>query len=109
MNILTHVSSLFGDTVIGGAGAVSLGIVAKYGVTLVKLDAIVSEAILVMDTAGMNDKIKKELQILVCQVFKEVTYGVSGKSGATMAGLETIIGEMASGKDSKIKNPFKCK
>lgn len=109
MNIINHVGSLFGVTVIGGAGAVSLGIVAKYGVTLVKLYAIVSEAILVMDTTGMNDKIKKELQTLACQVFKEITYGVSGKPGATMAGLETIIGEMTSGKNSLIKNPFKCK
>ena len=109
MNIINHVGSLFGVTTIGAAGAVSLGIVAKYGVTLVKLYAIVSEAILVMDTTGMNDKIKKELQTLACQVFKEITYGVSGKPGATMAGLETIIGEMASGKNSKIKNPFKCK
>ena len=109
LNIINHVGSLFGVTAVGGAGMVSLGIVAKYGVTLVKLYAIVSEAILVMDTSGMNDKIKKELQTLACQVFKEVTYGVSGKPGATMAGLETIIGEMSSKKNSKIKNPFKCK
>jgi len=109
ITIITHVGSMFGVTVVGGAGAVSLGIVAKYGVTLVKLYAIVSEAILVMDTTGMSDKIKKELQTLACQVFKEITYGTSGKPGATMAGLETIIGEMTSGKKSRVKNPFKCK
>jgi len=72
-------------------GAVALGIVAEYGKTLVKLYAFVSEAILIMDTSGMNDKIKEELQDFACTVAKSIVSASSDKAGEIMAGLDDLI------------------
>ena len=85
------------------AAGVSLAIVAKYGVTLAKIYGIVTQTIVVMDTAGMDDRIKRELQILACEVYKEIVFAMFGNAGAVFAGLESLIGMM-----SNSKSPFSC-
>lgn len=86
------------------AGA-SLALVAKYGVMLAKIYGIATQAIIVMDTAGMDEKIKKELQIFACQAYKEIIYNIYGNAGAIFSGLESLIGMLSPSTDS----PFKCK
>lgn len=83
---------------------VSLAVVAKYGVTLAKLYGIVSQALVAMDTTGMDDRVKKELQILACEVYKEVVFAIFGNAGATFAGLEQLISLMS----PDTKSPFSC-
>ncbi|MEM6726196.1 MAG: hypothetical protein AAF598_19285, partial [Bacteroidota bacterium] len=86
-------------------GGLSLGIVAKYGITLVKLYAIVAEVIVIMDAAGLEDRIAKELQILACEVAKDILFAATGNAGKIMGGLNTLIGLMVPAED----NPFACK
>ena len=102
--IMSHLSSMFGFGFISPLGGMSLSIVAKYGVTLVKLYAIVSETILLMDASGLEESVRRELQVLACQVAKEITFSVTGNSGAIMGGLDNIIGAMVPEDD----NPFSC-
>jgi hypothetical protein len=87
------------------AAGVSLAIVAKYGVTLAKIYGIVTQTIIVMDASGLNEKVKKELQILACQVYKEIVFGMFGDAGTAYSGLESIIGMLS----PQTESPFKCK
>lgn len=104
INIMDQVAKITkGSGFLNTAGATSLGIVAKYGVTLTKLYAIASEAILIMDTTGMDDKVKKVLQEFACAVQKEILYATNGDAGSTISGLDTLIG-MIMGDES----PFSC-
>ncbi len=75
-------------------GNLALSIVATYGMTLVKLYAIVSEVLVVMDAGGMDDKIRDALIELACNIAKDITFGMMGKSGEIMGGLNKIIGKM---------------
>lgn len=84
---------------------VSLAIIAKYGVTLAKLYGIVTQTIVVMDATGMDEMIKKELELLACEVYKEIVFSMFGNAGATFAGLESLIGMLS----PNTNNPFKCK
>jgi len=88
---------------IPGLGGFSLGIVALYGVTLVKLYAIVSEAIIIMDTSGMDEKIRLALAEFACEVAKQIVYATNKGPGALMGGLDTLIGLVAGD-----KNPLSC-
>jgi hypothetical protein len=97
--------SMAGASLVSPLGGISLGIVAKYGITLVKLYAIVSEAIHIMDTSGMDEQIKKAMQVLACEVAKEIEYGLSGQPGQIMSGLDNLIRLMVGDE----KNPFACK
>ncbi len=72
-------------------GAHSLAIVAMYGITLVKLYAIVSETILLMDATGLEDRIKEQLQQFACEVAEET---VGFKNNKIMWGLNKIIGDI---------------
>ena len=85
-----------------GVGGPAVGIVALYGLTLVKLYAIVCEALIIMDTTGMDDKIIKELEGLACNVAKEIMFMAAGPGGGIMAGLDNLIGLMGG------KSPFGC-
>ncbi len=104
-DIMLHLAAMYGIGIINPIGAVAISVVAKYGVTLVKLYAIVSESIMIMDTSGMDEKVAKELQILACNVAKEIGFGFGGNPGGVMAGLDNLIGMMVPNDD----NPFACK
>jgi hypothetical protein len=58
-----------------------------------------------MDASGLNEKVKKELQILACQVYKEIVFGMFGDAGTAFSGLESIIGMLS----PQTESPFKCK
>lgn len=88
---------------LAGPAGVSLALVASYGVTLVRLYAIASEAIIIMDTSGMDDAIRKEMQQLACNVAKQIGFAIPGNGVKIMAGLETLIGLIAGD-----KSPFSC-
>lgn len=94
-------ASIFANPLAG----LSLGIVAKYGLTLVRLYAMVSEALVIMDTGGLEERVQKELQIFACNVAKDILYGITGNAGKIAAGLDTLIGLMVPAED----NPFACK
>ncbi len=79
---------------VGAIGATSLSIVATYGKTLVQLYAIVSEAIMVMDTTGMDEKVAAALKNLAFSVAKDILFGVSGGAGFVMSGLDDLISLM---------------
>ena len=75
-------------------GGLALGVVAAYSVTLVKLYAFASEAIIIMDASGLNDQVVKALQDLACNIYKEILYMGLGPVGTGMAGVENLIGMM---------------
>ena len=79
---------------VGVVGATSLGIVAIYGKTLVQLYAIASEAIMIMDTTGMDEKVMNALKNLAFSVSKEILFGVSGGAGSIVGGLDDLISLM---------------
>ena len=72
-------------------GGVSLSLVATYGVTLTKLYAIVCETLVVMDTTGMDDKIKMALKELAINAAKTIYMGGLGSAGNIMSGLDSLI------------------
>ncbi|TDU40409.1 hypothetical protein BXY82_2456 [Gelidibacter sediminis] len=72
-------------------GSHALAIVAIYGITLVKLYAIVSETILLMDASGMDAKIRTQLKQFACEVAVET---VGFKSNKIAWGLNKIIGDI---------------
>lgn len=75
-------------------GGLALGIVAEYGKTLVKLYAIVSETIMIMDASSMDSKIAEALQKFACEVHVSIIFSMLGKTGELMAGLNTMIGQI---------------
>lgn len=97
MNLYTGLFSLTGSF------NVPLSIVAAYGMTLVKLYAVVCEAIIVMDTSEMEEKIIATLQELACNIAKIFIFGGLGAAGELMGGLDAIIGMMGDG-----TGLFKC-
>ena len=87
-----------------GVGNPAIAIVAIYGKTLVKLYAIVSEIIIIMDPAGMDEAIEEALMEMACEIAKEIIQGITGRAGEIMGGLDTMIGLMAGDEN----NPFSC-
>ncbi len=77
-----------------GVANMSVGIVATYGKTLVKLYAIVTEVIIVMDNTGMEDKVTAALKELACNVNKEIMFFALGGVGEIMGGLDLMISLM---------------
>ncbi|MDT8347042.1 MAG: hypothetical protein RQ756_04515, partial [Flavobacteriaceae bacterium] len=73
---------------------VPLAIVGGYGKTLVKLYALASEALVVMDTSGMDKKIKAVLAELACETYKTIVLGLYGNAGTAMGGIEYLIGQI---------------
>lgn len=95
MTVLSVYIALLAEMkVLNSIGGVALSIVATYGVTLTKLYAIVCETIIIMDTSGMDDKIKTALKELAYNVAKTVYFGLDPKSGNLMSGLDALIGMM---------------
>jgi len=76
---------------------IPLAIVGGYGKTLVKLYAIASEALVVMDTSGMDEQIKIALAELACETYKTIVLGLYGNAGTAIGGIEYLIG-MITGK-----------
>lgn len=83
--------------VMSARSGIPLAIVGGYGKTLVKLYAIASEALVVMDTSGMDDKIKAALVELACETYKTIVLGLYGNTGTAIGGIEYLIG-MITGK-----------
>lgn len=77
-----------------GVANTPLSIVATYGKTLVKLYAIVTEVLIVMDNTGMEDKVAEALKELACNVNKEIMFFALGKVGEVMGGLDLMISLM---------------
>lgn len=87
-----------------GVGSTPIGIVTTYGKTLVKLYAIVSEVIIVMDASGMDEAIKEALMGMACEIAKDIVKEITGEAGEIMGGLDQMIGLMAGDEN----NPFSC-
>ncbi|MBT8262301.1 MAG: hypothetical protein KJO05_05730 [Bacteroidia bacterium] len=79
---------------IAGVGGLAVGIVATYSLTLVRLYAFASEAIILMDASNLDDQIAQALQELACNVYKEILYATLGPVGEGMNGIENLIGSI---------------
>ncbi|MCR9227957.1 MAG: hypothetical protein NXH90_11105 [Flavobacteriaceae bacterium] len=77
-----------------GVGTMPIGIVAAYSLTLVKLYALASEALILMDAGGMDDKINEALADLACDIYKEILYVGMGRLGTGASTIENLIGSM---------------
>ncbi|GAA4809638.1 hypothetical protein GCM10023330_15710 [Litoribaculum gwangyangense] len=86
-----------------GIGTMPLGIVATYSMTLVKLYALASQALILMNTTGMSEDITLALQELACNVYKEILYDSLYSLGSAMGTIENLIASL--GGDF---NFFKC-
>lgn len=102
-NLIAIMEKLSGVGVLNPIGGFALSVVAMYGQTLVRLYGIVSETIMIMDTSGMDDKIRAELAQFACNVAKEVVYATTGEAGEIMSGLDNLIGMVA-----PESSPFPC-
>ena len=74
-----------------GVGSLPLGIVMVYGMFLVRLYAIATEVIILMDNTGMDEKIRAAIQQLACNVQKEIDFATLGGIGTIMSGLDNMI------------------
>jgi hypothetical protein len=77
-----------------GVASTPIGIVATYGKTLVKLYAIVTEVLIIMDPSGMDEKISEAMKELACNIQKEINFFAMGKVGEIMGGFDTMISLM---------------
>lgn len=75
-----------------GLGGLPLGIVATYSLTLVKLYALASQALILMNTTGMDEDITLALQALACDIYKEVLYDSFYAVGSAASTIENLIG-----------------
>lgn len=80
-----------------GAGGVALGVVAIYGVTLVRLYALASEAIIIMDASNLDEDVKEALKALACNIFKSLVYKGLGPVGKGAQGMDLLIAAMGGG------------
>jgi hypothetical protein len=80
-----------------GVASLPIGIATVYGLMLVRLYAIVCEALIVMDTTGMNEKIIAAMQQFACNVKKEIMLATLGPVGTAISGLDNLIGLMGGG------------
>lgn len=92
--VMNMYSLIFGAA---GVGSLPIGIVMAYGLTLVKLYAIATEAIIIMDNTGMDDKIIAAMQQLACNVKKEIMLATLGPVGGVVSGLDNLISLMGGG------------
>ncbi|TXJ99607.1 hypothetical protein [Flagellimonas pelagia] len=77
-----------------GIGTMPIGIVAAYSLILVKLYAMASEALILMDASGMDQDISAALQELACNVYKEILYNSLGRIGTGASAIEGFIAAM---------------
>ncbi|MEZ4781316.1 MAG: hypothetical protein R2816_07100 [Flavobacteriaceae bacterium] len=90
-----------------GLGNLPLGLVATYSLTLVKLYALASQALILMNTTGMDEDLTIALQALACDLYKEILYDSFYGIGTAASTIENLIGAMGgiNGKDFSF---FKC-
>jgi len=97
-NVVNEYKRVLGGINIGmalaGVGTLPLGIVANYSLTLVRLYALASEALILMDAKFMNDRIAAAMQELACNIYKELVYSSWGSIGSGMSGVENLIAAM---------------
>ncbi|WGK63879.1 hypothetical protein [Croceiramulus getboli] len=79
---------------VAGVGNTPLGVAASHGLTLVKLYAIATEAIIIMDTSNMSEQMKKALAELACNVFRDIQYSYIGQTTDTRSGIKVLIAAM---------------
>ncbi|WP_437394921.1 hypothetical protein [Flagellimonas lutimaris] len=91
---------------ITGVGTMPIGIVATYSLTLVKLYAFASQALILMDAGGIDEKINEALGELACNVYKEILYSSMGRIGTAISTLENV--DAASPGNSTIKKLIAC-
>ncbi len=96
----------FGLTVTG-LGNLPLGLVAAYSLTLVKLYALASQALILMNTTGMDEDLTIALQALACDLYKEILYDSFYGVGTAASTIENLIGAMG-GIDGEDFSFFKC-
>jgi len=72
-------------------GGIALGIVAQYGKTLVALYAIASEAIIIMDVSGLDERMTAQLKQLAEAVMNEIVFGLMGVEGAAYSLIQNLI------------------
>ncbi|WP_298264077.1 hypothetical protein [uncultured Lutibacter sp.] len=49
-----------------------------------------SQALIIMDAGGMDEKINEALRALACDVYKEILYSSMGRIGTAISTLENI-------------------
>jgi hypothetical protein len=86
-----------------GLGNLPIGIVATYSLTLVRLYALASQALILMNTTGMDEDIALAIQELACNIYKEILYDSLGSVGAGASTIENLIGSFGGN-----FNFFKC-
>lgn len=109
LNLLIEVMDNIASRIGGGVGVnpiggLALGVVARYGELLIKLYALASQAIMIMDASFINEGIRKALAQFACQVRAEIMGAISGLTPSKEI-LESIISAIA---PSGYKNPFGC-
>lgn len=62
--------------------------------TLVKLYAYASMAIVLMDNSSLDAQVREALAEFACNVYKEIVYSYFGLSDSGMKGIENLIGMM---------------
>ncbi len=77
-----------------GVGTMPIGIVAAYSLVLVKLYALASQALIIMDASGMDEDVAAALQKLACNVYKEILYSSLGRIGTAGSAIEGLISTM---------------
>lgn len=89
-----RLQSAMGLMIMGAPGGFALGVVNAYGLTLVKLYAAASEAIIIMDAGNLDEGVKEALQGLACNVMMDIALLGFGGFGKTIDGLQKLIGMM---------------
>ncbi|TBN06710.1 hypothetical protein EYD45_02165 [Hyunsoonleella flava] len=77
-----------------GLGNLPIGLVATYSMTLVKLYALASQALILMNTTGMDEDLTLTLQALACDLYKEILYDSFRDVGTFGDTIENLIGAM---------------
>lgn len=89
-----RLQSALGLMIMGAPGGFALGVVNAYGLTLVKLYAAASEAIIIMDAGNLDEDVKEALQGLACNVMMSISLLGMGNVGKAIGGLQKLIGMM---------------
>lgn len=85
-------SAMSAGMTLSGVGGFALGVVANYGVTLVKLYALATETLILMDNRNLEEGVKEALLSFACEVAKDIVYLATGPVGTGASFVEDIIG-----------------
>ena len=106
VEVMERIAGRLGASSVGvnPIGGLALGVVARYGELLIKLYALASQAIIIMDASFVDEGIRKALAQFACQVRAEIMGAISGLTPSREM-LESVISAIA---PSGYKNPFGC-